>query len=107
MDIGVLEKEKRYTKKQKVDRGVKKRIHTVQIIRRTLFLRPGQRVIDEGIVLAQAFEVAGLAARRADGGEGGSLLQGGRRCQLFGSFFLGREEGNWLGGAEMGWGEKG
>ena len=68
-------------------------IHTCQIIRRTLFLRPGQRVVDEGFVLAQARKVAGLAARRADGREGGTFLQG--RSVSFDFFILGRELPRW------------
>lgn len=49
-------------------------VHTLQISLRALFLCSGEGCVDEGVVFAEACEVVGLAARRADSGEGGTLL---------------------------------
>lgn len=102
LDIAVLGKKKYYTRKKGKKKGeAGEKIHTCQIRLRTLFLCPGQRVIDERFVLAQACEVAGLTARRANGREGGTLLRGGGIELAFGSYFsegTGLEDGG--GGGE-------
>ena len=59
-------------------KGKKKKL-TLEIRLRTSLFRSRQGIIDERVVFAQAGEIVGLAACGANGGEGGTLLDGGRR----------------------------
>ena len=86
--VGVWKKKGHKNKGEGWGGGRKRaKIRTLQISLRTLFLCSGQGCVDEGIVFAEAFEIAGLAARRADGGEGWSFLWGGMVLALV--FFWG------------------